>query len=171
MQVKRLQIHFEAEIDIIAWISRGLMELFFVLRYAYNSHDRLDGLIKEYLKDAKDIEKFISKKILDSNAPEEILAFNNATDKYWEKIGVNPDELKGHYPVKYFAENANLEEEYQSNWKFHSKYAHPTAYLLFGDRKIVDGSDSRQYFWQRAQYYAARNIRDLYKLIEASDKY
>lgn len=170
MQVNRLQIHIEAEIDIIAWISRGLMELLFFLRYVYNSHDRLDELIEEYHKDFKDIVKIMSKKILDSETPEEILAFNNAMDKEWEKIGVNPDELKGLYPVNYFAEKGNLEEEYQSNWKFHSKYVHPTSYLLFGDRNIVDGSDFRQYFWQHAQYYAGRNIRDLNKLIEASDK-
>src|SRR6266478_60766 len=34
-QLERLELHLDDYVDIIAWISRNLMELFFTLRYMY----------------------------------------------------------------------------------------------------------------------------------------
>lgn len=169
MQVDRMKIHIEAEIDIIAWISRGLMELYFVLRYVYNSPDRLDEINKEHLKDWKEIENIISKRILTSDTPEIIHSFKNTVEKSWGKLGVNRSELEGPERAYFFAKEAKLEDEYLSNYKIHSKYVHTTAYLLFGNRKIIDGSNFRRYFWQHAQFYAAQNLSDLHKLIKASN--
>ena len=36
-QLERLRLHIDDEADIVAWISRTLMELLFMLRYAYSS--------------------------------------------------------------------------------------------------------------------------------------
>src|SRR5262245_3461207 len=48
-QIERLELHLNDDIDIIAWISRNLMELFFTLRYMYSSQERYDEVISEQL--------------------------------------------------------------------------------------------------------------------------
>ena len=52
-QIERLQHFLDDEPDIVSWISRNLMELFFTLRYMYSSRERYDEVIKEQLKDLK----------------------------------------------------------------------------------------------------------------------
>jgi len=44
---------------------------------------------------------------------------------------------------------------------------HPTSYLLFGKRSFVYGDGARLFFWAVAQHYAARNLRDIHRMIEA----
>ena len=77
-QVERLRIHLDAEPDIIAWISRNLMELFFTLRYMYSSRERYDEVVKEQLKDLKEIEDIIYPNGSPSeDAPNEVKAFHS----------------------------------------------------------------------------------------------
>ena len=77
-QVERLRIHLDAEPDIIAWISRNLMELFFTLRYMYSSRERYDEVVKEQLKDLKEIENIIYPNGSPSeDAPNEVKAFHS----------------------------------------------------------------------------------------------
>lgn len=49
-QIERLELHLSDDVDIIAWISRNLMELFFTLRYMYSSQERYDEVIGEQLE-------------------------------------------------------------------------------------------------------------------------
>lgn len=170
-QIKRLQFHLDDDADIIAWVSRSLMELFFMLRYMYTSRDRYDEVIKEQLKDLKDIEKIICSDGTPSDgAPEEVRTFQKDMEKLWKAMydyGIERDELKKPNLAFQYAEGAQLLEEYRRSWKIHSKYVHPTSYLLFGKRSFVYGNSARLYFWVMAQYYAARNLRDIHKMIEA----
>lgn len=104
------------------------------------------------------------------DAPEEVKTFHADMKKLWETLkayGVERDNLKGIKPARYFADGADLVQEYQRGWKVHSKYVHPTAYLLFGKKDFVYGAGAKLYFWVSAQYYAARNLHDLHKMIEA----
>lgn len=170
-QVERLRMHLDDEADIIAWFSRSLMELLFMLRFMYSGEEQYDELIKEQLKDLKDIEKIIYPEgSPGADASEEERAFYADMQKLWEAMqnyGIEPDKLKGPSPAYYFAKGAGLLHEYQRGWKIHSKYVHPTAYLLFGRKDFVYGDGARLYFWALAQYYAARNLRDLHKMTEA----
>jgi hypothetical protein len=170
-QLERLRMHLDDEADIIAWLSRNLMELLFMLRFMYSGKEQYDELFKEQLKDLKDIEKvFYPEGSPGADAPEEVKAFYADMQKLWEVMqnyGIEPDKLKGYNPASYFAKGAGLLHEYQRGWKIHSKYVHPTAYLLFGRKDFVYGDGARLYFWALAQYYAARNLRDLHKMIGA----
>ena len=75
-QVERLQLHLDDDADIIAWISRSLMELLFMLRYMYRSRERYDEVINEQLKDLKEIENIIYPSGAPSeDAPEEVKSF------------------------------------------------------------------------------------------------
>ena len=169
-QIYRLQIHLDDEADIIAWISRSLMELLFTLRYMYSSRDRYDEVVKEQLKDLKDIEKIIySEGAPPDDGPEEVKSFHADMQKLWEALqgyGVERDELKRPNQAHFYAEGAGLVDEYKRLWKIHSKYVHPTSYLLFGKRNFVYGDGARLFFWATAQYYAARNLRDIHRMIE-----
>jgi len=171
-QVERLRIHLDDEPDIIAWISRNLMELFFTLRYMYRSRERYDEFVKEQLKDLKEIEDIIYPNGSPSeDAPNKVKAFHSDMKVLWEtleKYGVERDYLKRPNTVKHFAEDAKLLHEYNRDWRIHSKYVHPTSYLLFGRRNFVYGEDVRLFFWVMAQYYAAWNLRDLHGMIEAA---
>lgn len=171
-QVKRLRIHLDDEPDIIAWISRNLMELFFTLRYMYSSCERYDEVIKEQLKDLKEIEDVIYPSNSPSqNAPDEVKSFHSDMKALWEtleKYGVERDYLKRPNTVKRFANSADLLQEYDRGWRIHSKYLHPTSYLLFGRKSFVYGEDARLFFWVMAQYYAGWNLRDLHGIIEAA---
>lgn len=148
-----------------------MMELLYMLRYMYSSRDRYDEVVKEQLKDLKDIEKIIYPEGAPLNDdPEEVKSFRVDMEKLWEALqgdGVEQDELKRPNQAIYYAERAGLADEYKCLRKIHSKYVHPTSYLLFGERNFVYGDGARLFFWATAQYYAARNLRDIHRMIEA----
>jgi len=170
-QLSRLGMHIDDEADIIAWISRSLMELLFMLRYMYSGRDQYDELIKEQLKDIKDIDNVIYPDGTPSeDNHDEVKTFFADMQKLWtemQKFGVEREKLKRPSPARHFAKGAGLLDDYRSGWWIHSKYVHPTAYLLFGKREFVYGDGARLYFWVLAQYYAARNLRDLHMMIKA----
>jgi len=122
----------------------------------------------KYLESRKDTNLSGSR---EHDAPRDVKAFHLEMQKLWkgiEKFGVNRDELRRPNTVKHYAEGANLMHEYNLFWHIHSKYVHPSSYLLFGRNTVVYGDDPRRFFLATAQYYAARNVRDLYKMIEAA---
>jgi len=83
-----------------------------------------------------------------------IKTFHVDMECFWEGIrqyGVERNELKGPKPAFQFAKGAGLEDEYRRLWKIHSKYVHPTSYLLFGKKSFVYGGEGRQLFWLSAQ--------------------
>lgn len=170
-QLERLRIHINDEADIIAWISRTLMEMLFMLRYAYSSRERYDELIKEQLKDLRDIENIIYPDGKPpEDAPDEIKNFHLDMERLWEGMrhsGVERDDLERIKPALQFARGADMEEDYRHWWRIHSKYVHPTSYLLFGRKSFVYAEDTRLCFLLLAQYYAAINLRDLHRMIEA----
>jgi hypothetical protein len=171
-QIERLQRFLDDEPDMVSWISRNLMELFFTLRYMYSSRERYDEVIKEQLKDLKEIEGVLYPSGSPSqDVPEQVKTFHSDMKTMWEALenyGIRRDDLKRPQTVRYFAEGANLLHEYNRGWRIHSKYAHPTSYLLFGKKNFVYGNDARSFFWIMAQYYAAWNLRDLHGMIEAA---
>ncbi len=170
-QIERLQLHLADDADIIAWISRSLMELLFMLRYMHSSRDRYDEVVKEQLKDLKDIEKIIYPEGAPSDdASEVVKSFYSDMEKLWQALqgyGVDRDELKKPNQAFYYAKGAGLGDDYELSWKIHSKYVHPTSYLLFGKRNFVYGDSVRLFFWALAQYYGARNLRDIHMMFEA----
>ena len=171
-QLERLELHLDDDVDIIAWISRNLMELFFTLRYMYSSQERYDEVIGEQLKDLKEIEDLLYPGgSPEQDAPGGVKAFHSDMQRLWEgmeKYGLKRDDLKRPNTVKHYAEGAKLMHEYILFWRIHSKYVHPSSYLLFGRKNVVYGDDPRRFFLSTAQYFAARNLRDLHKMTEAA---
>ena len=169
-QINMLLKHLGDDADIIAWISRGLMELFFTLRYMRTSSKRYEEVIKEQLKDLKEIEDVIYPNGSPSaDDPEEMTRFYADMTRLWkamQQYGVERDDLRRPNQVKQYAEGANLLDDYNLYWRIHSKYVHPTSYLLFGKKSLVFGNDARLFFWVMAQYYAAWNLRDLHKMLK-----
>ena len=168
-QLERLQLHLDDEADVIAWISRSLMELFFMLRYMYRSSECYDEVMKEQLTDLKEIEDVIFPDGLPSaDVPNKLKAFHSDMKTLWEtleKYGVNRDVLRRPNTVRYYAERTMLLHEYDRAWRIHSKYVHPTSYLIFGKKIFVYGEDARRFFLVMAQYYAAWNLRDLHGMV------
>ncbi len=171
-QLKRLLANLDEEPDFIAWISRNLMELFFTLRYMYSSREQYNEVITEQLKDLKELEELLYPgETPNSVVPDEVKTFHVEMKALWdgvEEYGVKRDELKRPYPVKHYAEGGDVLREYNQAWRIHSKYLHPTSYLLFGKTSFVFGEDVRRYFWVVVQYFAARNLRDLHLMVEAA---
>jgi len=169
-QIVRLQNRLDDEVDIVAWISRNLMELFFMLRYMSKSEDNYDEVMREQLKDLKDIEDIIFPAgSPSSDDPEELRRFHSNMNEMWETLadyGVNRDELERYKTVRSYAEGADLLNEYDRGYRLHSKYVHPTSYLLFGRKSFVYGRGTQPFFWVMAQYYAARVLHDLHVMIE-----
>jgi hypothetical protein len=171
-QLKRLLVNLDEEPDFIAWISRNLMELFFTLRYMYSSRERYNEVITEQLKDLKELEElFCPGGTPNPDVPDEVKTFHAEMKALWddvEEYGVKRDELERPYTVKHHAEGGDVLREYNQAWRIHSKYVHPTSYLLFGKTSFVFGEDVRRYFWVVAKYFAARNLRDLHLMVEAA---
>lgn len=170
-QVRRFRLNIDDEADLFAWVSRCLFELFIMTRYMYSSADRYDEIIHEQLKDLRDIEKVIVPK----GTPQEedskdIVHFHDEMTEMWTALseyGIEKEDLKKPNPARMFAEGADLLQEYLGHWKLHSKYVHPTSFLLFGRQEFVYGLGAKHYFWVLIQYYAARILRDLNLMIEA----
>ena len=171
-QLKRLLANLDEESDFIAWISRNLMELFFTLRYMYSSPERYNEVITEQLKDLKEIEELLypggtpNPDVLD-----EVKTFHAEMKALWDGLkeyGVKRDELKRPHAAKHYAEGGGVLREYNQAWRIHSKYVHPTSYLLFGKTSMVFGESVRRYFWVIVQYFAARNLRDLHLMVETA---
>jgi len=103
-QMERLELHLDDDVDIIAWISRNLMELFFTLRYMYSSQERYDEVIGEQLKDLKEIENVIYPGgSPEQDAPGDVKAFHSDMQRLWEGMenyGVKRDDLKRPNTVK-----------------------------------------------------------------------
>jgi hypothetical protein len=170
-QIERLQLHMDDEADIIAWVSRSLMEFFFILRYMYDSRKRYDEVIKEQLKDLNQIEDIINAHgdtSIEHKAAGSL--FKQDMKRLWDGMsdyGIERQKLVRPISAKYYADGAGLTNDYDRLWKIHSKYVHPISYVLFGRRNFVYGDEVKKFFLVLAQYYAARNLRDLYKMIEA----
>ncbi|MEK0337177.1 MAG: hypothetical protein QQN41_07075, partial [Nitrosopumilus sp.] len=104
------------------------------------------------------------------HAPEEVKTFYSGMLNLWDtvkKYGIFREKLKRPNQAYYYAKGSNLLDEYQRNWKIHSKYVHPTSFIIFGKRDFVYGDGAKQYFLALVQYYAARNLRDLHLMIQA----
>jgi hypothetical protein len=172
-QLERLELHLTDDADIIAVISRNLMELFFMLRYMYTSRKRYNEVFGEQLTDLKEIEDILySDGSLESDGSDGVKAFHSDMQGLWKgmkEYGVKRDQLKRPNIVRHYAEGANLLDEYTLFWRIHSKYAHPSSYLLFGRKSVVFGDEPKSFFLAMAQYFAARNLRDLHKMIEAGN--
>jgi hypothetical protein len=105
------------------------------------------------------------------DVPDEVKIFHAEMKALWdgvEEYGVKRDELKRPYTMKHYAEGGDVLREYNQAWRIHSKYVHPTSYLLFGKASFVFGEDVQRYFWVVVQYFAARNLRDLHLMVEAA---
>lgn len=170
-QLNRLKICLDDETDIIAWLSRSLIELFFILKYMYTGRNQYEEVIREQLNDLKDIESIIYPEgVPVQDSPEEIQSFHNSMKNLWSRVqqwGIVRKTLKRPKQAYHFAKGANLEQHYKNHWKIHSKYIHPTSYLLFGRREFVYGDGAKNYFIKLVQYYAGLNLRDLHKMILA----
>lgn len=169
-QIKRLRLLKYEDPDLIAWISRNQMELFMMLRYMYGSQDQFDEVIKEQLKDLKQIEEILYPEgEPESDSPEELKEYYEGMTNMWdalEKYGINKDDLKSPLFARAYADEINY-EEFNSFWKLHSKYVHPTAYFIFGKRESVYSDEAKNFFWILVQYYLARNLRDLHLMLQA----
>lgn len=174
-QSNRLLKNFGSQIDIIAWISRCLMELWLTMRYMFTSSESFNEVIEEQLKDLKDIEKVL----YPSGAPDEsdpslIKEFHEDMKKLWnemEKYGVVREELNRPNAIRLYAEKSDLLSEYNKTWRIHAKYVHPTSYLIFGKQSFVHSTDASNFFWTLAQYYLAWIVRDIFGMIEADAKH
>lgn len=171
-QLERLKQNINEEADFIAWLSRNLMELFFILRYIYNSRENYQLVIKEQFVDLKDIENVLFPNGFDEkDIATPLKQYIEDMSKLWNYLknyGIEREELKGHQNAKEYAKCGDVLEEYDRGWKIHSKYIHPTSYLLFGKQSFVFSDDTRLFFKIMFQYYAAWNLRDLHGMIIAS---
>lgn len=174
-QSNRLLKNLDGQIDIIAWISRCLMELWLTMRYMFTSTERFNEVIEEQLKDLKDIEKVIYPNgVPDESDPSLIKEFHADMNKLWtemEKYGIVREELNRPNAIRLYAEKSDLLSEYNKTWRIHAKYVHPTSYLIFGKQSFVYSSDTYNFFWTLAQYYLAWIVRDLLGMIEADENH
>ena len=171
-QLERLRLNFNEEADLIAWLSRNLMELFFILRYIYNSRENYHEVFNEQFTDLKEIEEVLFPDGFDEkNMDAPLKQYIEDMSKLWtylKNYGIEREELKRPQNAKVYAKGGDVIEEYNRGWRIHSKYIHPTSYLLFGKRSFVFSNDARMFFKIMFQYYAARNLRDLDGMITAS---
>jgi hypothetical protein len=149
-QLERLELHLDDDPDIIAVISRNLIELFFMLRYMYTSRERYNEVFGEQLTDLKEIEKILYPGgSPETDAPDTVKAFHSDMQNLWIRIkqyGVEREQLKRPQVVRHYAEGAKLLDDYNMFWRIHSKYAHPSSYLLFGRKHIVFGDEPKKLF-------------------------
>lgn len=168
-QLERLRLHIDHEPDILALFARNLMELHWMLRYMATSTERANEVVREQLRDLKDIETVLYPGgSPPPTAPANVKSFHADMTKLWESMrqyGVRKEELKGHSPASHYAQGAEAKDEYDTFWRVHSKYVHPSSYLLFGKRSFVYGPQVRVLFLVIAQHYAARILRDLHSMI------
>lgn len=149
-QLERMKLLIDEKIDIIAWISRNLSELYFILRYIYKSDGGYEEIIKEQLTDLKELEDII----LQNGTPsvedsEDLQTFSSDMNKLWHEVqgwGIAREDLGRPNQIRHYAEIGGTLSEYQATWRIHSKYVHPTSYLLFGRKDFVFADEVTHFF-------------------------
>lgn len=156
-----LKNNIEGDIDLIAWLSRSFLELYFLLRYAFKSEKNIKELINFPIYELTDIDKAIFEKGKPDTLKEENKIFRKNLSIVIEKMKNDGTEFNRDLSIsRKIAEESGLLNYYEVYFKLHSKYVHPTPYLLFGEEKFVYSNDALIMFRSLALHFVSVTIND-----------
>jgi len=159
--------NIDGDIDLIAWFSRSFLELYFLLRYAFKSDTNVRELLDYPINELTDIDKAIYEKGKPEKMSEEDELFRKNLHTVLEKVKSAGIIFNKELSIsKKIAEESGLLNYYEVYYKLHSKYVHPTPYLLFGEKKFVYSSDALIMFRSLALHFVSVIIKDTIEFLE-----
>jgi hypothetical protein len=146
--------------DLIAYSCRCIFEACLMLRHygKRQAKDMYELMRDEMLRDDFEILK-CSVNFLGSPTPETQEIF----DEYATRKASLPTKTP---PLQKLAEECGAKKEYEDFYRFYSKYAHPSAYYLFGDHRQVHVGSVRDFFLDRAVIYTGYCAEEMSRLLE-----
>lgn len=157
-------------IDLIAWISRSLLEMYFILQYCFLSEDNLKDILLYPINELSSIDKAIYEKGKPEKLSAEDEMFRDNLKVVLEKIESAGLKFNKKLTIsREIAEKSGLLDYYEVYFQLHSKYVHPTPYLLFGEKKFVYSPEAKNMFRSLSLYFATKIINDTYKFLEVNN--
>lgn len=132
--------------DLIGYSCRCIFEASLMLRYYGKMKDPVERMKAEVLFDDYEILKS-SVSFLKSPTEETQELFDEFAQR-------NPPKSDKTPPYRQIAKDCGWESEYDAFYKFYSKYAHPSAYYLLADHRVVHTGMVRDIFLERAVIYS-----------------
>lgn len=160
LQSSRLRRYGRDDIDLVAFSARGIMEATLLLLYFTCEHTAsLPLLLQHVACDFNDIVKGI-------RALEETDSDVSGNTQALEEICVDDTAPKRSPRFAELATRFELKAEYQAFYKLFSKYVHPSAYFLFGERDDTTIADLHHTFVKRGVGYMRMFAHHLFRLID-----
>ncbi len=154
LQLQRLLVHERADVDVVAWIARNLLELRLLSRYSLSSVDNLQRTVLKEIVDYRSLRRLLSKVEGHESEPD-FADFTESVESMetWLKME-ELDPGDHHFTISGLAKKTDQQQERDiAIWL--SKYVHPTPLLLFGNRSFMFGDEARRGAVAAAQLYAA----------------
>ena len=139
--------------EILAWITRNLFELNLKLRYTLKNEESVDRFAYELAQDQIDIMEGVLEL---SEDPDDERVKRIRKQIGYHKTAMENSKIKAKlpYPTQVLAREVDALKEYRALYKLYSKYVHPSAFLLLGDRESVQSFGYLQIFIKQSQIYA-----------------
>lgn len=159
--------NIDGDIDLIAWLSRSFLELYFILRYAFKSDTNVRELLDYQIYELTDIDKAIYEKGKPEKISEEDELFRKNLNIVLVKMKSAGITFNKELSIsKKIAEESGLLSYYEVYYKLHSKYVHPTPYLLFGEKRFVHSNEALIMFRSLALHFVTVIIKDTIEFLE-----
>jgi hypothetical protein len=138
--------------DALAWLSRNLFELDTATRFVLQSDTNLKRYVVERVRDERDILERHLKLAMDDLA-EGVQSLTDRIAYLNSKVASFGLQIQPILSTQKMTALVGVSDEYESFYKFYSKYAHPSSYLVNAAGDANDGM-TRTIIVLKAQQYA-----------------
>lgn len=142
----------EYNMEVVGFLTRNLFELNLVTRFVLIDNKNLKGFISELFIDKIDIYKG-AMKLSENLANINYAILVNEVEEIQRKAIEKGYELKKLPNKKDMALKVGVLNEYESFYKFFSKYSHATSFTINGDPNETDSLEFRNILIIQAQKY------------------
>lgn len=141
LQLERLQEWVEGPVDLLALVTRGLLELLFWVEYVLESEENAERFLREHRVDlAELIKKAIS-------------AFEAEASEMFDESPEGLSQLLAENGRRISVTGRSALDAY--TFKLSSKYIHPSSWLLTDLDSHLHSERNRKLFWMMSLRYAA----------------
>ncbi len=168
-ELRRVADHLEGNLEELAWSVRNLHEIDLTLRYIQQSDERLAEWTAQMLTDEKDVvEGFLT--LAAKLPPQERARLEERLDRIQETSATLGLQMRRPWSMRSLAQGTGREHEYDTFYKFFSKFVHPSSWIVNGRRERTGATVYRNLIVGLAQVLARRIyglLFDEYRLEES----
>jgi hypothetical protein len=160
-ELRRVARDVEGPIEELAWSVRNLHEIDLTLRYVLQSQENLAEWTDQMLTDEKDVvEGFLT--LGDQFAAEDRLRLEERLRRIHDAARRLDAKMRRPWAMRHLAQATNREKEYETFYKFLSKFVHPSSWIVNGRSERTGATEYRNLILGLAQVLARRIYGLLY---------